>query len=547
MWTAVASGRWFDVIVLAAALPIVAAQIALVGDFRVDDAYISFGFAKNLAFGHGLIFSHDVRVEGYTNFLWTVLNALPIRLWPDADPLIAARAMCFASLFCLLLATLRLSRLIAGPAFAAASVLCLAAWTDLTRAALSGLETVPHAMLLAMGMLAYVRESSGERRHSLWWFVFAALTRISSIAHVAFTLAFELALRLLGRRLAWKELLRWGAPPLACLGAYFAWRYVYYGLPLPTTYYAKSMVAASDPDRGARYLWDALRDLGALAVLPVAAVALARACERQRMFLVGAVLFEAAYVMKVGGDWMPFNRFCIPMAAPVVALFASGMSEIWRSSAAAPRPARAAAGALAIACTAWVVVHVDSHRVDTPQERNKLGSGEHLKRHTYENLYRVRHFFNAILRKPGEVLVTDYGGVVGYYTDASIIEMWGLCNREIALRGTTDGINPIYGKTCIECYQRFDPDYFHIVTPIVRAADALRSHGQVIAQIFQGGALDRVLDLRKRYATGRVLEPAAQRALFFIEKRRPGNRLVPRRAPGGFVIDYPFEPGGAAR
>ena len=38
-----------------------------------DDAYISFRYARNLAQGNGLVFNAGERVEGYTNFLWTVL------------------------------------------------------------------------------------------------------------------------------------------------------------------------------------------------------------------------------------------------------------------------------------------------------------------------------------------------------------------------------------------------------------------------------------------------------------------------------------------
>jgi hypothetical protein len=545
-WAGAMPASALRVVLAAAACGLVTRQARLVGDFRVDDAYISFGFAKNLARGRGLIFSHDVHVEGYTNFLWTVLNALPISLWPDADPLIAARVLCFAALFGLLFATYALARMVAAPPFAAAAVLCLAGWTDLTRAALSGLETVPHAFLLAAGTLTYARERDGVRRHSLWWFVAAALTRISSITNVAFTIAFELGARLAGRDFALRTFVRWAGPPLALFGAYFAWRWHHYGLLLPTTYYAKSMVAAGDPDRGTSYLWDALRDLGALAVLPIATVALARGCDLRRVFLAASVAFEAAYVVKVGGDWMPFNRFCIPMAAPLLALFAAGMNEIWTAGTGAGAARRAALGALLVAAVAWVSIHADAQRVDTPQERAKLDSAAHLKRHTFHDLFGVRRFFGAILREPGEVLATDYGGVVGYYTEASVIEMWGLCNRDIALRGNVEGINPIYGKTCVECYRRWKPDYFHVMTPIVRDAGALHSHDQVVREIFQGDALDRVLHLRKRYATGRVLQTGSRRALFFIERRRRGIALVPRKARGRFSVDYPFEPGGAA-
>ena len=37
-----------------------------------EDAFISFRYARNLLEGHGLVFNPGERVEGYTNFLWTL-------------------------------------------------------------------------------------------------------------------------------------------------------------------------------------------------------------------------------------------------------------------------------------------------------------------------------------------------------------------------------------------------------------------------------------------------------------------------------------------
>jgi hypothetical protein len=49
-------------------------------DFVTDDAYISFRYARNLALSGELVFNLGERVEGYTNFLWTVVLALGIKL-----------------------------------------------------------------------------------------------------------------------------------------------------------------------------------------------------------------------------------------------------------------------------------------------------------------------------------------------------------------------------------------------------------------------------------------------------------------------------------
>jgi len=540
------SGKRFALAVGVAAAALVAWQVSLIGDFRVDDAYITFAFSKNLARGRGLIFSHDVRVEGYTNFLWAVINALPIGLMPGRDPLQVARVLCFAAYGGLLFVTWRLARMFAGPVAAAAAVLLLAGWTDLTRAALSGLETIPHAMLVGLGACAYTRELNGERRSSLWWFTLAALMRISGMVTLAFVVAFELMVRVLDRKLDLRGLLRWAGPPLLTFGVYFAWRWWYYELPLPTTYYAKTLVDANDPDRAVRYIWDSMRDLGGLPMLALAMLHVARGFERRSAFLFAAVLFEAAYILRVGADWMPFHRFWMPIAALALALVAGGLSELWKATRGATLPTRAGAGLLALASVAWVFVHVDSHRVNTPQEREKLRVAKEVQSHTRDDLYASRAFLRAIIRRPGDVLATDYGGFFGFYSEASVIEMWGLCNRDIALLGDIKGINPIYGKTCIECYKKFDPDYFHVMTPLVRADSAFKNHRAVINEVFQGPEIDAVIHLKKRYASGRVRDVARGLALFFIEKRKDGNALVPRKASDGLVVDYPFEPYGVS-
>src|SRR6185436_10328266 len=48
---------------------------SLVWNFVTDDAFISFVYSRNLARHGQLVFNLGDRVEGYTNFLWTVLLA----------------------------------------------------------------------------------------------------------------------------------------------------------------------------------------------------------------------------------------------------------------------------------------------------------------------------------------------------------------------------------------------------------------------------------------------------------------------------------------
>src|SRR2546430_16058094 len=96
---------------LTAALLLVAVAVLVVHslqfDFVTDDAFISFVFARNLAEHGQLVFNLGERVEGYTNFLWTVLLASGMKL--GVGPVAASRFLGVAFAVGVLAATVRLS------------------------------------------------------------------------------------------------------------------------------------------------------------------------------------------------------------------------------------------------------------------------------------------------------------------------------------------------------------------------------------------------------------------------------------------------------
>src|SRR5207244_6242545 len=64
------------------------AHVVFVSGGLIDDAYISFRYARNLAGGHGLVFNPGgARVEGYTNFSWVLAAALAAAAKLDAAAL----------------------------------------------------------------------------------------------------------------------------------------------------------------------------------------------------------------------------------------------------------------------------------------------------------------------------------------------------------------------------------------------------------------------------------------------------------------------------
>lgn len=68
--------RWFFYILFLIGFLIFIIQVLFYFGFFVDDAFISLRYAKNLADGYGLNFNRDFNspVEGYSNFLWIILE-----------------------------------------------------------------------------------------------------------------------------------------------------------------------------------------------------------------------------------------------------------------------------------------------------------------------------------------------------------------------------------------------------------------------------------------------------------------------------------------
>jgi arabinofuranosyltransferase len=539
------------VVTVAVALGALAAlfawEVSQSGPVSIDDSYITFSYSKNLAAGHGPVYGHGVRVEGYSNFLWMVVVALGLVVRRAADPMTVARVAAVPFLALLAASAYGLARDRAPRLLALAVVAVLAVSGDLVIATLIGLETVAHVALLTSAFLLYAR-ALREPRWRRWVvpaFVAVALNRIDGFVPLAFILGFEAARRLLHREGSARDFLGWAAPGVVVYLAWFAWRWSYYGLPLPTTYYAKALIPKVLPDRGWQYVRDEVVVAGLYVAAPFALLLLARGGAAARAIVLYAA-GHLAYVCRVGGDWMPYGRFVLPVVPLLLVIVAWGAAaaaalvpERWRR----PALSLAVAGGLALPAFAFVVARTEPHlSAAIPQQRDKRALAAQQATHV-----QALKDGAALLRfavAPGARLVTDYGGVIAYYTDAAPIEMWGLCNALIATKGTIEGINPIYGKTCPRCYVKLDPEMFHANMPMVRPLNGLASHAAVLAEVWQTNTIGQYLDFQRDFVSGRVIQPAQNRAVFFLERLRPQGRYTPRQVADGTFVDYPFLPEG---
>jgi arabinofuranosyltransferase len=136
-------------------------QMSRVRTHTVDDAYISFRYARNFARGLGLVYNEGQRIEGYTNFLWTVLMGGVVKV--GIEPVVAAKAIGAACSIGSLVLVYEISRRLLPYTLAP----CIATWllastTVFQGYAVWGLETSMFACLLLAGTFLFMREESDD-------------------------------------------------------------------------------------------------------------------------------------------------------------------------------------------------------------------------------------------------------------------------------------------------------------------------------------------------------------------------------------------------
>ncbi|MCP4593925.1 MAG: hypothetical protein GY842_24590 [bacterium] len=216
-------------------------------DWTVDDAYIGFRYAANLAW-HGQLTWNvgDDPIEGYTGVALPVMLASLMRL--GASPIWASKAIGILSLFVGGVFLYRtLGRLAIREAIRSVMLLLYLAAPILFTHALSGLETMLFSSCVVAGLWAVVvwfqeRERWRQRISVLCLILLlTSLVRPEGVVLAGVCLATVVGheARRNPDRLR-RLLIRCGLLYVLPAATYFAWRWWYYGLLLPNTFYAKS-------------------------------------------------------------------------------------------------------------------------------------------------------------------------------------------------------------------------------------------------------------------------------------------------------------------
>ncbi len=219
---------------------------------QYDDSYITYRYARNFATGHGLVYNLGEYVEGYTNFLWTILVALGI--WLGGDPPAIGHILGLLSGMAVLIATYVYARGITPegrPWIAALPAVLLLAFSTFVYCSTNGMET---PLFLAASTAALAAYSHNRVGLSVVFLCIATLTRPDGILIAAAIYGSNF---LFGKGTL-QQRLRPTVPYLILLVALTLFRVVYYGPPLPNTFYAK--VGGLPWSLGFNWAWNFLSD-----------------------------------------------------------------------------------------------------------------------------------------------------------------------------------------------------------------------------------------------------------------------------------------------
>ncbi|MCX6836025.1 MAG: hypothetical protein NTW07_13035, partial [candidate division Zixibacteria bacterium] len=285
-------------------------------NFTQDDAYISYRYVANYLHGDGLVYNIGERIEGITNFGWTVfmmfLGVLgaDYMWWSKMVGVLFGAGVIVVVFF---IGEKLFGR--EGRAYTAVATVLLGANQSLAYWSVSGLETGAFAFFAVLSLLLFLRRS--------WLLVFALAMAVWLRPEGAVVTAILLITETVQTR-------SWPRFAAACAALAFvlslpfvAFKLSYYGSILPNPFYAKTSFDFEQLMNGLEYAGEFSKHYAVYYVGLLGLVVPLIIWRRANDVLKAVWLFAASYftyVILIGGDVLKVHRFFLPMFGPMALL-----------------------------------------------------------------------------------------------------------------------------------------------------------------------------------------------------------------------------------
>ncbi|MDP8228925.1 MAG: hypothetical protein P9M15_05680 [Candidatus Electryoneaceae bacterium] len=398
---------------------------ALRRQYIMDDAFISFRYSKNLIEGNGLVWNIGERVEGYSNFLWTMLVAgwMLIGVKPETSTLWMGMIFHLAGL---IMTYLMASRLLKSRDWGLLVMILVGTNYTVSSMASSGLETPLQLLLFLLAGHLFVLgvENGWTNRRTLMLSVvlnIAMLTRPDSVILVA---AAVIGYYYTKKDRHYTDFIRLAIPFALIFLPYLIWKTGYYGSLFPNSYHAK-VRGLSGVLYGLFYIY--LFSISYF-LLPYFFMVIWRGKSLYRDYpVIGYLaLFVSVwiiYVIGVGGDFMDF-RFMIAVTPFIFIVILEVLKRYISDNR--------------LRTALIIVLLLGTFHHTFAFKRIILGYGVEKVNELADHLVRPDQNWNAVGKRLNElfggtdvVLGVGPAGAIPYYCNTTCIDLIGLTDAEI--------------------------------------------------------------------------------------------------------------------
>lgn len=462
-------------IVFLASLCFLFFQILLFFDFIVDDAYISFRYAKNFAKGFNFVYNPGEYVEGYTNFLWVfILGICQFVIGVNRDITLVAKLLGIVSAVLILVISFKLPQAISSPGqwmkryYRLALPLIVAITTAIPVYAVSGMETIFASALVLLGFYHLIKHNGEDLTIGMIFLVLAALARFDLLLIYGCAILVCLNFRIAHRGLSEiKPVILEILPSALVYSAYTLFRLYTYGDFYPNTFYAK----AENYEFSARYMKMFFSSTALIYFAPLIILRLLNALYYGYFpQLLGSSICAVflVYLYFYGVDWMPWYRFTLPIIPLLIFLVVDSLLWFFKC------PILLTRKVLKFKRHRWILVfgisgfcvcsllfalHLNLLTFIFYPQHKKYWLHEIASTTTVTHRYFIDARLLSHLVSEQHLVYTDIGGAVSYFTNARILETWGLTDPVIARCGGRD-----YPKLP-RIFGRFHPTYIALQQP----------------------------------------------------------------------------------
>ncbi len=410
-----------------------------IGDV-IDDAYISFRYARNLVEGKGLIFNVGEIVEGYTNFLWVIIISLFIKLGFDPGYISQVLGIIFNA--CTILITYKLGELITGERnhWNLISTALLAINVPFIVWAIEGMETSLFTFLVVFSIYLYIREDKKDGYSfpfSAIICALAAMTRPDGILVFVTLFIYKISTILTRKDKLNKRDIIFPLVFIIVYGTYFLWRYSYYGYLLPNTFYAKARRGFDIEiyKQGWTYIYKYFTTGKIYRTSPwewkLIILSLVLVLRRWRKYYSIIIVFIGLYslfIIYAGGDWMADFRFLVPIIPLICFVIQEGMRNL---SSLLKELEKVREGLRYSAILILIALIIFPNLMTLYRYQRSEGWQRLHRAHSLIYMPLVK-WTSENVNEHQAISVSDVG-YIGYYTEAVVIEStWGLTDEYIA-------------------------------------------------------------------------------------------------------------------